>query len=162
MSEINTDLNEVFEETMQDAEVITVPIDDTLTHSNEAADAAAVGAALALKADKSEVSTISVNGQRVKTISVNSGGWQKVGTSQLKVTLQKGRNTIRLSNASNWMPDIDYMELVADKPSAINDIHYKPLNDNRCYDLQGRPSKKPAKTISPSHIVISNGKKTIQ
>ena len=63
MSEINTDLNEVFEETMQDAEVITVPIDDTLTHSNEAADAAAVGAALALKADKSEVSTISVNGQ---------------------------------------------------------------------------------------------------
>ena len=106
--------------------------------------------------------TISVNGQRVKTISVNSGGWQKVGTSQLNVTLQKGRNTIRLSNASNWMPDIDYMELVADKPSAINDIHYKPLNDNRCYDLQGRPSKKPAKTISPSHIVFSNGNKTIQ
>lgn len=64
MSEINNDLNEMFEETMQDAEVITVPIDDTLSHSNEAADAAAVGAALALKADKSQVSTISVNGQQ--------------------------------------------------------------------------------------------------
>lgn len=62
MSEIN-DLNETFEETMQDAEVITVPIDDTLTHSGEAADAAAVGAALAEKADKSEVATITVNGQ---------------------------------------------------------------------------------------------------
>lgn len=63
MSEINNDLNETFEETMQDAEVITVPIDDTLTHSGEAADAAAVGAALALKADISQVATISVNGQ---------------------------------------------------------------------------------------------------
>ena len=63
MSEINNDLNETFEETMQDAEVITVPIDDTLTHSGEAADAAAVGAALAEKADKSEVATITVNGQ---------------------------------------------------------------------------------------------------
>lgn len=63
MSEINNDLNEVFEEVMSDAEVITVPIDDTLSNSGEAADAAAVGAALALKADKSQVSTISVNGQ---------------------------------------------------------------------------------------------------
>ena len=65
MSEINNenDLNETFEETMQDAEVITVPIDDTLTHSGEAADAAAVGAALALKADASAVNDITVNGQ---------------------------------------------------------------------------------------------------
>ena len=65
MSEINNeaDLNENFEEVMSDAEVITVPIDDTLSNSGEAADAAAVGAALALKADKSEVATITVNGQ---------------------------------------------------------------------------------------------------
>lgn len=58
------ELNEVFEETMEDQGVITVPIDDTLTHSNEAADAAAVGAALRLKADKTELqSAITVNGQ---------------------------------------------------------------------------------------------------
>ena len=61
----NTDLNEVFEEEMDDATVITVPIDDTLSNSGEAADAAAVGAALALKADKDELpATIKVNGQQ--------------------------------------------------------------------------------------------------
>ena len=37
MSEINTnnDLDEVFEETMDDSTVITVPIDETLTHSGK-------------------------------------------------------------------------------------------------------------------------------
>ena len=66
MSETNentNDLNEVFTEEMIDADVITVPIDDTLSNSGEAADAAAVGAALALKADASSIVTISVNGQ---------------------------------------------------------------------------------------------------
>ena len=65
MSEVNDtpDLNEVFEEEMDDATVITVPIDTTLTHSGEAAEAAAVGAALALKADASSIQTIQVNGQ---------------------------------------------------------------------------------------------------
>ena len=57
------DLNEVFEEEMDDATVITVPIDTTLSHSGEAAEAAAVGAALALKANLSDVVSIDVNGQ---------------------------------------------------------------------------------------------------
>ena len=48
----NTDLNEVFEEEMDDSTVITVPIDETLRNSGEAADAAAVGAALEHKEDK--------------------------------------------------------------------------------------------------------------
>ena len=63
MSENNTqDLNETFEVTMDDAAVITVPIDATLSNSNEAADAKAVGDALALKADASSVNDIDVNG----------------------------------------------------------------------------------------------------
>ena len=41
MSEVN-DLNETFEETMDESTVITVPIDDTLSNSGEAADAARV------------------------------------------------------------------------------------------------------------------------
>ena len=57
------DMNEVFELTMADAAVITVPIDDTLSNSGEAADAKAVGDALALKADVSSVVAIDVNGQ---------------------------------------------------------------------------------------------------
>lgn len=61
MSEIN--LNDVVQETVRDAEVITVPIDDSLTHSGEAADAKAVGDALALKADADSVNNIDVNNQ---------------------------------------------------------------------------------------------------
>ena len=61
MSEI--DLNEAVEVEVIDATVITVPIDDTLSNSGEAADAKAVGDALALKADLSSVVTIDVNGQ---------------------------------------------------------------------------------------------------
>lgn len=67
MSEItNTpeELNDDIEEEIDDAEVMTVPIDETLSISGEAADAKAVGDALAEKADKSEVQTkVKVNGQ---------------------------------------------------------------------------------------------------
>ena len=60
MSELNEQINDVIE----DAQVVTVPIDDTLTISGEEADAKAVGDALALKADKSELAqSITVNGQ---------------------------------------------------------------------------------------------------
>ena len=74
MSEINenttpaeeeNDLNDVVEEEIDDAEVMQVPIDDTLSVSGEAADAKAVGDALALKADKSELQNqVNVNGQQ--------------------------------------------------------------------------------------------------
>ena len=64
MSESNENLNEVFTVNFEDASVITVPIDDTLSNSGEAADAKAVGDALALKADKSELANaITVDGQ---------------------------------------------------------------------------------------------------
>jgi len=62
-NEVLDDLNEEFEEEMDDATVITVPIDTTLSNSGEAADAKAVGDALALKADASSITTIDVNGQ---------------------------------------------------------------------------------------------------
>ena len=74
MSEINenttpaeeeNDLNDVVEEEIDDAEVMQVPIDDTLSVSGEAADAKAVGDALLLKADKSELQNqVNVNGQQ--------------------------------------------------------------------------------------------------
>lgn len=64
MSENNENLNETFEEEMDDATVITVPIDATLSNPGEAADALAVKEALALKADKSEISAqVTVDGQ---------------------------------------------------------------------------------------------------
>lgn len=62
MSEIN--MNEEVTMVVEDASVITTPIDDTLSISGEAADAKAVGDALALKADLSQVTGITVNGQQ--------------------------------------------------------------------------------------------------
>ena len=70
MSESTNDLNETYEETMEESAVITVPIDDTLSNSGEAADAAAVGAALALKAD----AAIVVNGHQDAEGSDHIGG----------------------------------------------------------------------------------------
>ena len=62
MSENN--LNEAVEVQVEDSTVITINVDDTLTVSGDAADAKAVGDALALKADKSELSSaIKVDGQ---------------------------------------------------------------------------------------------------
>lgn len=66
MSELNetNDLNETVEEVVEDSPVVTVPVDDTLTHSGEAADAKKVGDELAKKADKTEVqANITVDGQ---------------------------------------------------------------------------------------------------
>ena len=66
MSENN--LNEAVEVRVEDSTVITINVDDTLTVSGDAADAKAVGDALALKADKSELSSaIKVDGQSADT-----------------------------------------------------------------------------------------------
>lgn len=73
----STNLNEGVEMVVEDADVITTPIDDTLSVSGAAADAKAVGDALDLKADKSEIQTqIKVNGQTADAqglILVNAG-----------------------------------------------------------------------------------------
>ena len=91
MSENNTnqDLNEGFEVEMDDATVITVPIDATLQNSNEAADAKAVGDALALKADADAVVAIKVNGQAADAqglILIDGSDIPVSGTDQTKIS----------------------------------------------------------------------------
>ena len=97
-----------------------------------------------------------MNGQRVQSLSVNSGGWQTVGKKSLKVSLQKGRNTIRLSNASGWMPDIDYIDLVTTTPNAIRATSASGRQSaERSFDLSGRPAN------ASTPIRIQNGKKIV-
>ncbi len=54
---------------------------------------------------------VTINGKKIKTVTANSGSWDKVGTVEIPIKLKKGNNTIRLSNAEGWMPDIDYIQI---------------------------------------------------
>jgi hypothetical protein len=104
--------------------------------------------------------TISVNGKRVQTISANSGGWDKVGKKTLTVELQKGSNVIRLSNASGWMPDIDYIDVESTTPTAIGKVIVsKAASDQKLYDLRGVPH---APQSARRGIFISEGKKVLR
>ena len=100
--------------------------------------------------------SIDVNGTRVQTVSVNSGGWSSVAKKSIKIQLQQGRNTIRLSNATNWMPDIDYIDVVRTTPSNISAVKANAPSSTTVYDLSGRPAHK------GTGILIQNGKKTIK
>ena len=96
---------------------------------------------------------VSVNGKKVKTITANSGGWGTVGRKTVDIHLEPGRNSIRLSNPSNWMPDIDYIELKNNTPTAIQAPSATQTADGIAYDLSGRPA------TDDSRIKIINGKK---
>ena len=95
-----------------------------------------------------------VNGQRVTTVSANSGGWQTVGKKSVTVSLQQGRNVIRLSNASNWMPDIDYIELTPIVANTIHETEKDKSAQSGSFDLQGRTA-----TATTRGFVIKNGEK---
>lgn len=105
------ELNEQVEQVIDDATVITVPIDDTLTNSGEAADAKAVGDALALKADRSELSAqVTVDGQEADAqgaillygshIPVSSGDSTKLD-AKLEALDGKTAEDIKMSSDSN-------------------------------------------------------------
>ena len=102
--------------------------------------------------------TVSVNGKKVQTVSVNSGNWNKVGTRTLNIQLQKGQNTIRLSNPSAWMPDIDYVDVVLVTPSVILPaVQQNSMSSSKTYNLQGHVIDNKMAT----GVVIRNGRKTI-
>ena len=99
--------------------------------------------------------TVSVNGKNVKTQSYNSGGWDKVAKKTMDITLEPGNNVIRLSNSSNWMPDIDYIDLLLVEPTSVDEVKATTAKDEQLYDLQGRKIKG-----GRAHgIVISNHRK---
>ena len=102
--------------------------------------------------------TVDVNGQKVQTVNVNSGGWQTVGKKTIDVSLQKGKNIIRLSNPANWMPDIDYIELKSNT-SEINNIEIQHPATGEAYNLQGQK----VNADNAHHtVVIQNGRKVLK
>ena len=82
-------------------------------------------------------------GQRVQNFSsLNSGGWNRVGTRSVEIRLNAGQNTIRIVNATNWMPDMDYMRLELLEADGIGELRSSSkskVQSSELYDLSGRP-----------------------
>ena len=101
--------------------------------------------------------TVSVNGKKVQTLSVNSGSFDKVGRKTLNVELQPGYNNVRLSNPSSDMPDIDYIDLEPVVPTAIEPLQSQPSASSAAYDLQGRP----VNAATTRGVIVSGGRKVL-
>ena len=108
---------------------------------------------------ESRTINVYVNGKKVKGISCNSGGWEKVAKKNVDIKLEQGENTIRLVNTSNWMPDIDYIDVNPVIPTGVEEVRTLSAKKQQTYDLLGRKIKN-----GSSHgIVISdNGKKIMK
>ncbi|MBQ8051903.1 MAG: alpha-galactosidase [Bacteroidaceae bacterium] len=103
---------------------------------------------------ESRTALLTVNGERVQNLTgLNSGGWSTVGTRSVNIRLKAGMNTIALSNASAWMPDMDYIRLELLESNGINDVNIS--DNNVAYDLSGRrvsPKKKGIHIINNKKI----------
>jgi hypothetical protein len=96
----------------------------------------------------------------VKTLSCNSGAWDTVATKTINIELQKGQNSIRLSNANDWMPDIDYIQLKnLTVPTGIQKPAAKHPTGSQAYNLQGQKVK-PAD--AHHEVIIENGIKVLK
>ncbi len=58
---------------------------------------------------------LSVNGVDQNLTSLNSGDWTTIKDLVVKVTLKAGYNTIRLSNATGWIPNLDKISIDLNK-----------------------------------------------
>lgn len=76
---------------------------------------------LAYFTGENRIVDISVNDEYVTSLSCNSGSWSNVGTKQVTIKLNKGDNIIRLYNNQGWMPNIDYIRVVNNDPTGIEE-----------------------------------------
>ncbi|MCF0198791.1 MAG: alpha-galactosidase [Bacteroidaceae bacterium] len=97
--------------------------------------------------------TLEVNGKKHSTASLNSGGFDKIGSKVFTIELQKGDNVIRLYNATGWMPDIDGMTLTLKSlPASI--VTPKPSHRTQRFNLHGQRFERRA----TSSIVVTDGR----
>ncbi len=83
---------------------------------------------------------VDVNGEQVSTLTCNSGGWSTVKDTNVTVHLNEGSNTVRLYNASAWMPDIDCMTVTLLQTDAIarTETDGADTSSSIVTDIQGR------------------------
>lgn len=91
--------------------------------------------------------TVEINGEKIKKLKVNSGGWDKIGETTLDISLNPGDNKVRFYNEDKaWMPDMDYMKIVpAGSQGGVEGISDEDARDAVYYDMDGIPTDIPVK-----------------
>ena len=97
---------------------------------------------LSFSSGENRSARLSVNGTLVRNLtSLNSGGFDRLGRRSQTIHLEAGMNTIRLDNASAWMPDIDCVELELLEADAIENVSVRQRGEHdgdAVYDIAGR------------------------
>ena len=75
---------------------------------------------------------LSVNDKDTLLTKLNSGGWSTIRKSTFTIKLKQGNNTIRFSNATGWMPDLDKIQL---------DLNKSDISLSSVYELPNLPVK---------------------
>jgi Alpha galactosidase A/Alpha galactosidase C-terminal beta sandwich domain/Secretion system C-terminal sorting domain len=97
--------------------------------------------------------TLSVNGIDTVLTNLNSGGWSTIKRNNFNVKLNKGFNTIRFSNVTGWLPDIDKIQIDFNKDltSSIGNHYFSNLSinvyPNPCTSFLQIDSESPIKQV---------------
>ena len=107
---------------------------------------------------------LSVNGGDPIVYTGNSGGWGKIGYAEFDVVLKKGENVVRLFNESDFMGDIDKMELVNERPlkvyttnGSIDGANYTALPQKVSLNADLKVVLRPAPGYEAKELVVRHG-----
>ncbi len=112
---------------------------------------------------------VSVNGGAAKSITCNSGSWDKPKDFKLTVHLSAGNNVVRLYNASAWMPDIDCMRLAKKVPTSVDGVAASRRSSGAVYAVGGqvirqRETSSASSSLQglPAGLYVSDGRKVVK
>lgn len=88
---------------------------------------------IAYSSAENRSATISVNGKDTTVSNFKSGSSTVFKNLSIPVSLNKGSNTIRFSNATSWMPDLD--KITVDVAKNIADVSVSMVTDKPVYLL---------------------------
>jgi len=101
---------------------------------------------------ENRTATMTINGKDTVLTDLNSGGWTSLKSSTYPVSLRKGYNIIRFSNATGWLPDFDKIQLDLNKFATLNGILNTTtssikIHPNPCYGFLQIDSEQPVKQV---------------
>ena len=112
---------------------------------------------------ESRAMQLTVNGEDVKKLtSLNSGAFDRVGKKSINVHLNAGSNTVSLSNATAWMPDMDYMLVELLEADGVGATDATPgRGTTTIYNLSGQPVGIDPAALRPG-IYVQEGRKVMK